>query len=238
MKRQKLFFTAILFFICSTLAIGQTTTDQPTAKEIIQKCIDKMGGADYLRSIKTLYTEWETVMEGNPVTWVTKEMLPNKGAFQIIYKGNTVYQDWFNGKKGFETNRGQVVETPKDQLTDKIPRRNIFNELDYLDPAIYTIERLEDQVIRETDCYKVKARFLTGRTKVLYIDKRSFDIIREDVSAANSPTTSITYFSDFKKFGDLYFYGKMTMGEGPDAQVATVTRLLVNEKIKERDFTK
>ncbi len=197
-----------------------------------------MGGEPYLRSINTLYTEMSTKMDGDKVTWVTKEMLPNKGAFQIIYNGSVVYQDWFNGKGGFETNRGEIIETSKEQLADKFPRKNIFNEIDYLDSTIYKIERLADEAIKKIDCYKIKAQFITGRTKILYVEKKSFNIIREDVTKSNSSDISTIYFSDFKKFGNLLFYSKMTLGDNSDAQVATITKLVVNDLISESDFTK
>ncbi|ULQ55831.1 hypothetical protein KJS94_14370 [Flavihumibacter rivuli] len=238
MKITKQFLICTLCLLNSLSAFCQETTANLDARTIILKCIDRMGGMEKLRSVKTLYTELTTEMDGRKVTWVTKEMLPNKGAFQIVYNGSIVYQDWFDGQKGFETRRGEVVETAAEQLTNKFPRKNIFNELDYLDSSVYAIERMEDVKVKRSDCYKVKARFITGRIKLVYIEKKTFNIIREDVTDAGSPETSITYFSDFKRFGDIYFYGKMVLGDTPDAQVATVTRLVANELITERDFTK
>ncbi|MBC6491539.1 hypothetical protein BC349_10875 [Flavihumibacter stibioxidans] len=84
----------------------------------------------------------------------------------------------------------------------------------------------------------MNVQFITGKTKTLYIEKKTFNIIREDEKKAGSAEVSTVYFSDFKKFGDLLFYSKMTLGSHSDAQVATIKKLVINDLITEGDFTK
>lgn len=229
----------LLFSVFFIVSNAQNTGDNATPVWIINKVIEKMGGETYLRSVKTLYTEMSTTMEGRPVTWVTKEMLPNQGAFQIVYNGRVVYEDWFNGKQGFESSGGKKTETDPNQLRDKFPRKNIFNELDYLDTTIYKMERLADEKVGAVECYKIKATFIPGNVRLLYIDKNTFNTIRQDATSTQNPSrVSTTTFSDFKKYGDLVYWSKLTMGEGSDAQVGTITTLIINDRIKEADFNK
>lgn len=95
MKKQQLFVLLLLNIIGLNFANAQKLSDN-AAIEIVNKSIDAMGGQKLLKSIKTLYTDSETEMQGRKVNWIVKEMLPNKGSFQIIYQGRTVYQNWFN----------------------------------------------------------------------------------------------------------------------------------------------
>jgi hypothetical protein len=187
----------------------------------------------------SLHTEMSTEMEGRPVTWVTKEMLPNKGAFQIVYNNRVVYEDWFNGEQGFEMVNGEKKEEDAASLKDKFPRKNIFNELDYLDTSIYHLYLLHEERVNNVMCYKVRAVFTGGYERRLYINKNTFQTIKEErVMTGESKPKSVSYYSGFKKYGDLVFYSVLTMGDGAEAQTASITRLLINESINDKDFNK
>jgi hypothetical protein len=229
---------SLLFFLFSFIIT--TAQKAPVdAKWVITQSIQKMGGEELLRSVKTLYTEMSTEMDGRPVTWVTKEMLPNKGAFQIVYQGRTVYEDWFNGTQGFERVNGEVKQANPNSLTDKFPRKNIFNELDYLDTSLYKLQLLAEAKVGNTDCYKVRAVFVTGDERHLYIDKTAFNTIKEDrIRRGETAVSTTSSYSGFKKYGDLLFYSTMSIGEGAEAQKASITKLLVNQEISESDFNK
>jgi hypothetical protein len=76
--------------------------NEDKAKEVIEKAIQATGGKELLNSIKTLYSISETTMDGRKVNWITKEMVPNKGSFEIEYQGRIVYRSWFDGKIGYK----------------------------------------------------------------------------------------------------------------------------------------
>jgi len=223
----------------SDQAIAQDKINNVDAKWVILKSIEAMGGEPLLRSINTLYTEMSTEMSGRPVTWLTKEMLPNKGAFQIIYNNRVVYEDWFNGKQGFEMVNGKKKEEEAAILKDKFPRKNIFNELDYLDTSIYQIYLLHEEKVNNIPCYKIRAVFAGADERHLYIDKKTFQTIKlERVMKGETETKNTTYYSGFKKYGDLVFYSVLTMGDGAEAQTVKITKLLINESISDSDFNK
>lgn len=75
-----LFFSLQFVF---RLSFAQQQNETITAEKIINKAVAAMGGKEYLQTIKTLYTDISTEMDGRPVHWITKEMLPNKGAFRL-----------------------------------------------------------------------------------------------------------------------------------------------------------
>ncbi|MBL0200740.1 MAG: hypothetical protein IPP81_11525 [Chitinophagaceae bacterium] len=102
---MKQLFGLAMFFLMSLQVKSQV--QNITALEIVNRSIDAMGGIEYLRSIKTLYSDTKTTMEGRLVHWIIKEMLPNKGSFQIVYNDRVVYSDWFDGKKGYSITNGK-----------------------------------------------------------------------------------------------------------------------------------
>lgn len=85
MKKTILFLALLVQLLCLNFGYAQSQSDK-VAVEIINKSIDAMGGKKLIESIKTLYTDSKTEMQGRKVNWVVREMLPNKGSFQIFNK--------------------------------------------------------------------------------------------------------------------------------------------------------
>jgi hypothetical protein len=63
-------------------------------------------------------------MEAREVHWITKEMPPNKNAFQIVYNGRIVFQNWYDGNTGYEIvnseNEKQILKNSKIKSTKRI----------------------------------------------------------------------------------------------------------------------
>ena len=236
MKTFRIFFTC---FFTLHIVTAQTVKTELTAKEIIENSITALGGKEYLQSIKTLYTEIKTEMQGRPVIWITKEMLPNKGAFQIVYEKRVVFENWYDGTTGYEMVNGEKRKADPEEFKDKAYRFNIFNELDYLNPDLYQLELLTDEDVNNETCYKVKAFLKNGAVRILYFSKKTFLLIREDKSEnPEKDAFTIGYFLKYKKYGKLVFYSELKMGSGDKWQTGKLTKLLVNENITDSDFNK
>jgi hypothetical protein len=231
------FFSPLFLAIILNNSYAQTLDNKLSARDVINNSISALGGKEYLLSIKTLYTDFSTEMDGRKVHWITKEMMPNKGSFQIVYNDRTVYRDWFDGEKGFEISKGQKVDADPDEFKDKKFKRNIFDEIDYLDTTLWKLELLNDQKVNEEDCYRIKATLANGLVKIIYISKTSFYTLREDkVANPEKDSFSTTTFSDYKKFGKLTFYSTMKFGDPNNPQIAKIIELLPNDKITDNDF--
>lgn len=236
MKIFRIFFTC---FFTLHIVTAQTVKTELTAKEIIENSITALGGKEYLQSIKTLYTEIKTEMQGRPVIWITKEMLPNKGAFQIVYENRVVFENWYDGTTGYEMVNGEKRKADPGEFKDKAYRFNIFNELDYLNPDLYQLELLTDEDVNNETCYKVKALLKNRAVRILYFSKKTFLLIREDKSENPEKDAFATgYFLKYKKYGKLVFYSELKMGSGDNWQTGKLTKLLVNENITDSDFNK
>jgi hypothetical protein len=228
---------SLFFLIILNTVTGQTFKDVKTANDVLENAITALGGKDYLLSVKTLYTDMSTEMDGRKVHWITKEMLPNKGAFQIVYNDRIVFQNWYDGKTGYEIINGNKRKADPEEFKSKQYKKNIFNELDFIDPELWTIELVGEEKVNDENCYKIKAALINGELRNLYYSKSTFYMLREDkLSNSEKDSFSSVYFSGYKKFGGLTFCTVMKFGDKEKAQVGKITELLVNENISEDDF--
>lgn len=237
MNKMIAFTIAICLMIMSGTASAQKPKEVKNANDVLENAIAVLGGKDYLLSIKTLYTDISTEMEGRKVHWIIKEMLPNKGAFQIVYNGRIVFQNWYDGRTGYEIVNGEKQKANPEEFKAKKYKKNIFNELDYIDASLWKLELLGEEKVGDDNCYKIKASSINGEVRNLYFSKTSFYMLREDkISNAEKDSFSSTFFSGYRKIGGLTFYTTMRFGEGEKIQVAEIVNLLVNEKVNEKDF--
>ncbi len=237
MKTKKMLALAFILIVLLHPVHAQTLKEVKTANDVVENAITALGGKEYLLSIKTLYTDITTEMDGRAVHWITKEMLPNKGAFQILYNDRIVFQNWFDGKTGYEIVNGEKRKADPEEFKAKKYRKNIFNELDFLDPSIWTIELLAGEKVNNEDCYKIKATLKNGEVRNVFFSKSSFYMLREDkISNSEKNDFSSVTFSGYKQFGQLMYYTVMEFGDAGKTQVGRIVNLLVNEKITEKDF--
>ncbi|QDW24325.1 outer membrane lipoprotein-sorting protein [Pedobacter sp. KBS0701] len=218
-----------------TLRAQEAAKPDPTV--IVKDCIEAMGGETFLRSITTLYTDIKTETEGREVNYITREMLPNKGSFKIVYKGRTVFQNWFDGKKAFETVNGAVKKADLAEFKDKFDRKNIFNELDWIRPELWTLKFLNEEKLGLKDCYKIKATRKSGLVELLYFDKETKLLQRDDkVEDVNKNSFSTTIYLNYQKYSGLTFASEMKIGNKNSLQALNVVELKINSDVSETDF--
>lgn len=229
--------TLLSLFLLFSLNLTKTSAQiQLTARQVIDKSVEATGGQQYLQSIRTLYSNMATEMEGRKVNWITKEMLPNKGSFQIVYQNRIVFENFYDGDKGYDFRDGKKLLADQEEFSDKKFRRNIFNELDFLDSTLYTLTLLGAEKVKKEDCYKVKATCVNGSLRVLYYSKKTFLKLRVDKFTTEKGGFSTTYFLGYKKYGKLTYYTELVFGDGEKTQKATMVELLANDKISDADF--
>ncbi|MBU4537254.1 MAG: hypothetical protein L6264_12055 [Weeksellaceae bacterium] len=231
----------LTFTICTLLFSANTLFSQSIqsakASQIIEKSITSQGGREVLKNVKTLYTNLETVMDGRNVNWITKEMAPNKGSFEIVYQGRMVYKSFYDGKTGYDIINGEKKVADPDDFKDKNYRNHIMNALDYLDPNLYQLEYVGEEVVNDKECEKIKATLANGKVSFLYYEKSSGLMRKSEVvkNAENNSYSTVLY-DDYKKFGDLIYETKQTFISDNERQEAKVVDLYYNKKISDKDF--
>ncbi|UFK97825.1 outer membrane lipoprotein-sorting protein [Kaistella faecalis] len=231
------FTTTICTFVLSTTTLLAQNSQINKSNEIVEKSIQAQGGKKLLENIKTLYTKSETVMDGRNVFWITKEMEPNKGSFEIEYQGRIVYKSFYDGKIGYDVVNGQKTVADQEQFKDKNYRNQIINSLDYIDTSLYTLEFIGEEKANNKDCYKIKATLSNGKVTYLYYDKTSNLLAKSEVvKNPEKNSFSTVLYDDYKKFGDLTYETKQTFVSEDGNQVAKIVDLYYNKKISEKDF--
>ena len=227
--------TTLFFILISSITFAQNSEEQ--AREVVETGIKAMGGKDFLKSINTLYTDSKTLMDGRDVNWVIKEMLPNKGSFEIVYQKRIVYKSWYDGNIGYELINGAKQKADPEQFKDKKYKKNIFNGLDYLDRNLYTLEYLGEEKVGELNCHKIKTKLANGKVENLYYDKaKGFLIKSETISNAEKHSFTVTLYEDYQKFGKLTHFTVMKFLDNGNTQIAKIIDLKYNTDISEKDF--
>jgi hypothetical protein len=236
---ERLRFFSLVFFqiICFYCVQAQAKMESIDAYQVINKSIEAMGGKEYLQSVRTLYSEVKTEMGGRQVHWIVKEMKPNKGSFQITYNNKVVYHNWFDGQKGFEIVGGQKRQVDDEEFKDKAYKKNIFNELDYMDSSLWTLEQAGEAAVNGAPCYKIRATLVDGSVRILYYSKASFLLLKEEnILNREKDSFRTVLYSGYRKFGKLIFYTEMKLGSDGNYNNAKVEKLLINEGVEEKDF--
>jgi len=233
--KKHLFFVALLAGLIPTSVSAQDTL---STRQVIEKNIQAQGGHPTLEAIHTVYTEFQTVMEGHDVHYVIKEMLPNKGSFEIVYQGRTVYKSFFDGQQGFEVNQGKKVAAPAEDNKDKMYKKNIFNELDYLDTALYSIRRLPDATVGEEPAYVINTTLKNGREKRIYYSRNTFlELKSETTRLEENGSSDVTIISKQEKHQDIMYPAIQRMFVKTDhEQTLTLLNIYFNEKVSDADF--
>ncbi len=230
----RLFFVCLLF---SSAVNAQLEKDSITAYKIVQNSIDAMGGIEYLKTIKTLYTDMETEMEGRKVNFIIKEMLPNKGSFQIVYKNQTVVHEWFDGKKGYVLKNGEKQKGDEKQFVDKPYKKNIFNEIDFLDSSIWKLKYLGIEMLDADSCYKIEAKLVNGLTMLVLFNKSNSHMVKtERKTETESNKYQIVYYSNFRTFDKLVHPTRLKLGVEGNFQYGNVVNLIINKLVTKDDF--
>ena len=233
MKLTTTFITACMI-IAGNNSVFSQNTNEAKAKEIIEKAIKATGGKELLNSIKTLYSRSSTVVDGRDVNYITKEMAPNKGSFEVEYQGRIVYRSWFDGKTGYELINGERKLADQAEFTDKLTRKYIMNELAYLDPSLYKVEFVETENAEKLN--KIKATATDGSVTYLFYDTESSLLKKEVKENPVKGSFSTILCNEYKKFGDLTYCSKNTFRYDKGDQVLTLLDLYYNKNIKEKDF--
>jgi len=232
-KIQILVFSQII--LCLS-CLAQNSDTNPL--EIIKKNIMVSGGRENLLKVHTIYSELGIEMDGRSVRWVTKEMYPNKGAFQILYQMRVVYEEFFDGAKGYQIIRGEKKLADSAEFKDKMFKKNLFNELDFLDSTLWKLNLISEDTTEGELCYRINAKLINGATRILWYSKKTFLLLRTDkVSELEKSSFPIAIYSDYKKIGAfiMWTHLKLVRKDGSFIE-GIMMNWKINEGVSEDDF--
>ncbi len=224
-----------------------------TADDVIAKYVEAMGGADKLKSLKSVYSEGVAVMQNgfeiNTKTYrvqgklFRQEIDFGRGSITTII---TEKEGWFSNPR----NEGVFEAVPAEMVVAQ------QGELDCAGPLVdyaskgHTVELTGKETIDGNDCYVLKLTSKAGKVTNYYIDNKNWYIIRTSSKGGammgmmggggqggrrqggEEVEMKIDY-SDYKKTADGYVFamGVSRPGMGGAAMKTIIEKLEVNKEV-------
>ena len=229
MKRILLFS----FLLTATIFASAQTVD-----EIISKHLDAIGGVDAWRKVTSIRQEGNMMVQGAEVK-VVRTVLHNKGSRQDIslagmngYSIMTPVAGW-----NFMPFQGQMQPEPltEEDIKEGQPDLDAQDELiDYKEKGS-SVELVGKDDVEGTECFKLILTFKSGKAETLFIDPKSFYVIRQVAKQkANGQEMEVTTsFSNYQKLPEgIVVAMSMTLPFGE----LNMTKVEVNKPVDESIF--
>jgi hypothetical protein len=209
-----------------------------TAEEIVAKHIEAIGGVAAWKKINSIYYEGKMTVQGAEVN-VTLTVLNGKGVRQnITVMGMTGYQiitptaGW-----NFMPFQGQTTPEPMTagELKESADDLDVQGKLvDYKSKG-NTVEYLGKDDVEGTECFKLKITSKAGNIETVFIDPKSYYIVRSVVKkTANGQESDVpTDLSNYKKLPEgivVPFSITLPFGE------LVISKAEVNKQVDESTF--
>lgn len=209
-----------------------------TADEIVNKHIEAMGGKEAWSKVNSMVTTGTLQMQGAEIT-VVSTILNGKGSRQDIsamgmngYNIVTPTAGWnfmpFQGQKAAEPITADDLKEAQEGLDVQ------GTLLDYKTKG-HTIEYLGKDDVDGTEAYKLKETLKSGKVQTIYIDPKTYFIIREvSKQKANGKEMDVTTnLSNYQKTPEGIM---VPMSIGLPFGELIITKVEVNKPIDESVF--
>lgn len=201
-----------------------------TAKDILTKYINAVGGEEALKAIKTLSTTSKASIQGQEITVVKKTMADGKSLQLITAMGMTVLKTVYNGKTGFAEVQGQLKDMTAEELAD-MKYSAIFPELLMVNSP--TIQLAGTDNMNGTDVYK-----LVDGDSAFYYDMNTGLKLGEGIKKEVAPGQSVDqlgFYSDYREISGVKIPYASTINVGVEVELKVID-VKVNEGVIDADF--
>lgn len=209
-----------------------------TAEEIVAKHIEAIGGAAAWKKVNSLYYEGKMTVQGAEIN-LTLTSLNGKGVRQnISLMGMTGYQI-ITPTAGWNFMPFQGQTTPEAMTADEL--KQAVDDLDVQGKLVdykskgHTVEYLGKDDVEGTECFKLKITTKAGNVETVFIDPKSYYIVRSVVKrTANGQESDVpTGLSNFQKLPEgivVPFSLTLPFGE------MVISKAEVNKQVDESTF--
>ena len=238
MKKAMIFCFLGLFLFGVAAAPGYSQT----AKEIVQKMIDVMGGKKAMENIddSTLSGTMELIQQGlsGEITIYKKE--PGKTRFDLEIMGMGITQA-FDGNMAWWVNpqTGATEEMPETEaasmIREALPREAGYNPEKYgITFALKGKEQIEGK-----DHFVLTQTYPDGFSADLYVDCETYLLTKSKgtISSASGELEFEQHTADYKKVNGLMTAHKLTTYiNGAEARILTITDIQYNTGLEDSLF--
>lgn len=212
-----------------------------TGDVVIGDFLNAMGGADKLKSVKSLEYHYGMSLMGQTMNVDIYQKAPNMMAMKVGNESMVMQETKFDGTTAFaggmggsqKATEGPVFEQAKSQAV-------MFEQLNYLDGG-YTLELKGLEDVEGENCYKVSVTSPAGdKTTEFYSAKTNLLVRTVEVQEmAPGQTMTITNdMKDYKQIDGISFPHKLiTTGAMPVPLEMNATSIKVNPELDNTMFT-
>jgi hypothetical protein len=232
----------------AVIILASVASYSQTVDEIINKHIEAMGGADKLKSLKSLYMEGVAVMQnGNEIISKIYKVQDKLLRREIEFGMGSVTMI-VTDKEGWSSNPrsgGAFEPLPKEAVEAHQVELDLAGPLADYAAKGHKVELLGKETIGTTEAYKIKLTPKTGKEIIYFIDTKDHYIVRQTVKGGGmfgggqgrgaqgaDAELSINY-SDYKKTPDGYVFAyAVTMGNSGNNM--NYEKIEVNKPVDEK----
>ncbi|MBQ4913093.1 insulinase family protein [Maribacter sp. MMG018] len=203
-----------------------------TAKSIIEKYIEAIGGKTKLKSIESFAMDASAEMQGMQLELQLKKTAKNQLMQDIKMMGNSMTKQVLNNDKGYVVMQGQRKDLSEEEIQKIKEEAALFPELNFLSSDNISLEGSE--MVGDKKAYKIKA---TDSKTIFYDADTGLKLKEVNVAEMQGQQMQQTLiFDDYKEVSGVLFPFKLSQSMGPQNIDFTVTEIKINSGVSAADF--
>lgn len=231
------------FVAVAAVMLMSAAASAQTAEEIVDKHIQARGGAEKLKSVKTLrMTGKREIQPGFAIPVVLEQMRPNKMRVDLTVQGMTGVLA-YDGASGWQLMPFQGKTDPEPMPEDMIKEFAEDSDIDgpFFDWKAkgHKIELVGKEQVEGTDAYRVKLTKKGGDVVDTWFDAETYldikSVSRRTVRGTVQEIEAVT--GDYKEVGGMMMPHSFQFGEKGQPKLSmTIDKIEVNPAVEEARF--
>lgn len=194
--------TLIIGLFLSVFVAQAQTTD-----EIIDKCINAMGGVDKWKKLESIRQSGIVVVQGMNIPFVSSQMRPNLSRQEGDFQGQK-FVDAFDGIIAWHSSPFATMNKPTKKTDEEAAESLIepFEDdmIDYKSKG-HTVDLEANEIVDGIQCFKLKMKRQSGDEKIYFIDAKNYLPLLLRISSMAPAKTQVveSILSDYKAVDGL-----------------------------------
>ncbi len=213
-----------------------------TGKEIVDKYLNNITDRDNLKSVKSLRTQYQVVVNNDTIKGMKVEflnVLPHKKIRKMIVDDQAVSYNIFDGSRGWVNKKGLITDYGNDQVAEALAEESIFPQQFYSPGKIFVqglvIDESQDLSVQQYNKIKVS---LDDFTVYEYYNPHSGMLMkREFCKEAYKPKKTV-YYNSYSEVNGLMIPHRLTIIEDDQELKLTLYKHKVNTYYESSDFAR
>ena len=210
-----------------------------TNSTVINDYINAIGGAEKIKTIKTVVSKFGSKMQGMDIVMTSIFAEPHKSfsSMEVPAMGMVVQKEVFNGTKGYAEAQGQVMPTSAEDLKDNMVEQAVVPEMNYTEFKVVTkLTGIKD--VNGSPAYEIETTMPSGSVSKVYYDMKSKLRVKQSVTQTTprGDMTISSFYNNYKEVGGVKFPHTLEQVAGPQKIKMDATSIEVNVKVDESLF--